>query len=81
MYEGVHRRVRLGDKEKTMQKLTNTYISDNQARKCLVYVDGNSHYNVSRYKLYPTGWKFIVYGREKFKHFHTAERAVNKWIK
>jgi len=63
-------------------KLTNTHISKDCTRKVLMYTDANGHYLLKRYFLWDgMGWAFQNIGRQKFKHFHTAERAVNNWIK
>lgn len=58
--------------------LTNTHISNDSTRKCLVYVDKNGHYEVVRYIL---GDTMVKVGTRKFKHIESANRAVAKWIK
>lgn len=70
-------------------KLTNTHISNDSTRKCLVYVDKNGHYHLKQYQLEywvsgfseACGWKNVQVGRTKFKHIESANRAVAKWIK
>ena len=62
-------------------KLTNTYISDNCTKKCLVYVDENGHYNLIKKVLMEDGWERVSYGQVTFKKIESLNRAVNKWIK
>jgi hypothetical protein len=77
--KGRHRRIH-ANTFLTM-KLTNTYISKDCTRKALMYTDKNGHYIIKRYFLWESvGWAFQNIGRQKFKHFHTAERAVKKFI-
>lgn len=72
-------------------KLTNTHISKDCTRKCLVYVDKNGHYHIERYLSYIVEgdfpiqphhpyWDKVQYGKSKFKHIESANRAVAKWL-
>lgn len=63
-------------------KKTNTHINDSCTRKAVVYCDNNGHYHLERY-VFETGKRFVLvqYGKTKFKHIESANRAVQKWIK
>lgn len=63
-----------------MQKV-NTHLSNNCKTKCNVYIDANGHYHLERLSfVYGKGFERVQYGRTKFKHIESLNRAVNKWI-
>lgn len=61
-------------------KLVNTYISNDCTKKVLVYVDKNGHYNLRQFIEHVGFIEEVHYGRSKFKHIESAQRAIKKWI-
>ena len=63
-----------------MPRLSHTKISKDCSRKAMVYIDKNGHYEVRRYFLWESvGWTKNLKDRT-YKHLHTADRAVAKWV-
>lgn len=61
-------------------RIVNTHLSDNCTRKCLVFVDRDGFYELSRFALVDGGWRYQKFGRTHFKHIESLQRAVKDWI-
>jgi hypothetical protein len=63
-------------------KIVNTHVAKNCTRRCVVSVDDNGHYHVTKQELNDVLLMVPAkkQGRTKFKHIESAERAAKRWI-
>ena len=63
-----------------MKRIGN-HISKNCTKTCFVYIDQNGHYHWEQYELIMGKLTLIPFGKTKFKHIESCNRAIQKWLK